>query len=143
MASLQKIGSEILMNLAQKSLGTSYFPMLGVHVHILNAAMKGGSQNRGVLTVTINGVWFYQFSENEKDKISRTISGMRLDKALQKLREFPEVSDAKITFQGFGDEYYLPKDTKYIRIAVVYSLAYVEKPHNGFLDGYNRLDHLY
>lgn len=132
MASLQEIGSEILMSFAQKSLGTSYFPTLGVHVHVLNAAMKGGSQNRGVVTVLINGVWFYRFSENEKDKISRTVSGMRLDNAIQKLKEFPGVSDAKITFQGFGDEYYLPKDTKYIRTTAVYSLAYLESHTTAF-----------
>jgi len=101
--------------------GISYFPTLGVHVHVLNAAMIAGNQTAGVLTVSINVVWFYRFSENEKDKIKLTVSGMRLDSAIQKLKEFRGVSDAKISFQGFGNVYYLPKNTKFIRIAVAYS----------------------
>jgi hypothetical protein len=39
-ASLQKVGLEILMGLAEKQLGANYFPHLGIRICILNIPMK-------------------------------------------------------------------------------------------------------
>lgn len=122
-ASLQKIGSRILMNLARKQLGASYFPTLGIETNVLHARMNDVFPIKASVSVLIHGTWFYQFSEKEQEDIKRITAGQPVNEVLKKIRKIPGVMDARVSFVGFGNEFFFPKNIKYIRTLVVYRLA--------------------
>ena len=122
-ASLHKKGSDILNALAKKQLGENFSSALSLHVQVLNAKTKGVNQDTGILTVSISGVWFYQFSSRKLDQINRIAAGQPVNEVLKDIRKIPGVMEARINFVGFGNEYFLPKNTRYIRSLIVYRLS--------------------
>ena len=122
-ASLQAKGSHILMNLAQHVLGGHFFPIYGIQTSVVHAAIRGVFPIRASISVFIHGTWFYHFSKSEITFLKTKIAGKPIYVAIQEIQILPEVKEVRIQFQGFGNEYYLPKDQKYIQARVLYPLA--------------------
>jgi hypothetical protein len=113
-------GADIITSLAEKRLGSKYFPAFGIKVSILSSSMKKGDQSKGILKILIEGFWFYQISASEKEDIRNIALGKPLDKAILEIQKFPGVLRGKISFSGFGDKNFLPKNIQYIRIRITY-----------------------
>lgn len=122
-ASLDTKGSQILMNLAQNTLGVHYFPIFGITINVLHASMHNILPIRAMISVSIQGTWVYQFSKSDITFLQAAIAGKPINTALKEIQLLPEVKEVRIQFRGFGNSYFVPKDQKYIQIALLYRLA--------------------
>jgi hypothetical protein len=121
-ASLQAKGSQIIMSLAQNTLGVHFFPIYGIQTSVVHAAISGVLPIKVSISVLIHGTWFYQFSNREITFLKAKIAGKPINTSLQEIQSLPEIKEVRIHFQGFGNSYYLPKNIKYIHILIIYQL---------------------
>ena len=95
-----------------------HYRLLGaVQVSVLHARII--DQKRGVasLTVHIEGMWMYRFSQQQIKRIRQLVAGKTASQALRLLLGLPGVQRA--TIEGLGENKSLPQDSSRIQIRIL------------------------
>jgi hypothetical protein len=97
--------------------GTHYRLLGAVQVSVLHARFI--DQMRGVasLSVHMEGMWMYRFSQQELQRIRQLVAGKTPPQALRLLLGLPGIQRA--TIEGLGENRSLPKDSSRIKVLIL------------------------
>jgi len=95
-----------------------HYRLLGaVQVSVLHARFIDQKREVASLTVHIEGMWMYWFSQQELQRIRQLVAGKTPPQALRVLLGLPGIQRA--TIEGIGENKSLPKDSSRIQIRIL------------------------
>jgi hypothetical protein len=115
---LQAQATALLSTQAATKLGTGYSLVGDVQVTVKRATV---TQHNKPVVLSFNalGIWVYAVNGAEQQHLKSLITGKTKQEALQLLASLPGIEQASIRW---GDDTKLPKNSKYIRVVVMYGI---------------------
>jgi hypothetical protein len=117
-AALQDDAVQLLTRQATHMLGLHYSLMGAVEVHVVHAALFDKKRGIATIAVHVEGIWAYQFSQDELEKIKERIAGDTLSQARHTLLSLPGIR--RVAVDGMGENQRLPKDMAHFHILLLY-----------------------
>jgi hypothetical protein len=108
--------TQLLTSQAIQKLGTGYSLIGDAHVTVNQATEHN---KKVVLSFSSQGTWVYAVKSAEQQRIKSLIAGKTKQEAEQLLASMPGIEQASIRW---GDETKLPKNSKSIRVVVMYGI---------------------
>lgn len=117
-AALRERATHVLTReLAQRG-GARYRLVGAVQVSVLHSRIIDQRREVTSLTVHIEGMWMYQFSQQQIQRIKQLIAGKTQPQAVRILLGLPGIQRAAI--EGIGENKILPKDSSHILVRILY-----------------------
>ncbi len=114
---VQQLATTALSQQAQKSLGAGYSMQGTINTSITQIATTEQTHGTLSLLVKAEGMWSYQFSQQEVNRLSRQIAGKARQEAVTLLKRLPSVSKVEIS-ETWGSRS-IPTDPSRIQVMVV------------------------
>jgi hypothetical protein len=96
------------------------YSLFGIpYVSVTQASVTRASPPLVFLTFKATGTWIYGISATAQQKIKQLIAGKTTQETERLLAAMPGVERSSIHFSGFGNDTRLPKQSRYIHIAVI------------------------
>ncbi len=111
----QELEQQISRQIEQK-LGQHYVPLGQMQTSIMQVS-KDSKQQQAVMQVQVHGVWAYQFSQSQQERMIQRLAGKSIVQATQQLEQEPGVQHVEHITSSNGDSS-LPSDPKRIRLLV-------------------------
>jgi hypothetical protein len=90
-----------------------------VHVSVTQATVTHAPTPLVFVSFHARGTWVFAVGNKEQQQIKSRIAGKTRQEAVQLLASLPGIEHASIRWNGFGDDTKLPKNTRYIHIALL------------------------
>lgn len=116
---LTNITTQLLTTQAAKKLGTGYSLIGQVQVSVKDATITHTTTPLVFLSFHAQGTWVYALNTQEQQQMKHLIAGKTTQSAMQILASLPGVEHSTISFDGFGDDTKLPKNSTYIHISLL------------------------
>lgn len=110
--------TQVFIQQAAHLLGTHYSLIGAIQVNVVNAALFDKKQGIATIAVHVEGIWAYQFSQDELEKIKKRIAGDTLPQARHTLLSLPGIR--RVAIDGMGENQRLPKDIGHFHILLLY-----------------------
>jgi hypothetical protein len=121
-AALQDEAVSLFTQEATRQLGTRYGLIGTIQVRVLQAALTT-DQEWGITTmsVRVEGIWSYQFSQDELQRIKRLVAGKTPRQARRALLRVPGIQ--RVSIDDIGENQGLPKDIASIHLLLLYEVG--------------------
>jgi hypothetical protein len=116
-AALRERATQVLTREQAQRGGTHYRLVGAVQVSVLHARIIDQKREVASLIVHIGGMWMYQFSQQELQRIRQLVAGKTAPQAIRILLGLPGIQRA--TIEGLGENRSLPKDSSRIQIHIL------------------------
>ena len=115
---LQKKATQVLMRELAQRRGTHYSLVGVVQVSVLHARIIDQRREVANMTANIEGMWMYQFSQQQIRWIKRLIAGKTPPQAVRILLGLPGIQ--RVTIEGISANRSLPKDSSHMLVRMLY-----------------------